>query len=139
MRQLASDTLALLVFSTLGAGFVELVLVGLTLEQTLLTRAMAVPVIIGTGWPYGLYRDGLMHLVKARTRTARLITDTLAFLTFQMPVYAAILAWNGASAAQIVMAVGAAVVVVTLSGGPYGLFLDSVRRLFGVLPAAHPR
>ena len=59
--------------------------------------------------------------------------DTVAFLTFQMPAYAAILALVGASLGQVLIAVSAAMLVISVSGRPYGLLLEAVRRWMGVL------
>ena len=42
------DTLATILFFTLLAGFSELVIAGLSLEQVLITRLITVPVMIAT-------------------------------------------------------------------------------------------
>jgi len=56
----------------------------------------------------------------------------IAFVTFQVPIYFAILALAGATIMQIVTAVASAIIVLTVSGRPYGLFLEWCRKLFRV-------
>lgn len=135
MRRLVSDTFALVIFSTLGAFATEMLVVGLTLEQSLWTRLLALPVIVLTAWPYGIYRDGLFARVPPTSWWGKTILDTAAFLSFQMPIYAALMWMNGATSAQIVTAILGAIVVITVSGRPYGLFMEACRTLFRAHPA----
>ena len=135
MKRLLSDTFALAIFSTLGAFTVEYFLVGLSLEQTLWTRLLALPAIVLTAYPYGLYHDVLLSIFPGRSRLRLLLLDTFAFLSFQMPIYAGLLWINGANGAQIIAAVTASVGVITLSGRPYGLFMEACRTLFRAHPA----
>ncbi|MEL7216127.1 MAG: L-alanine exporter AlaE [Pseudomonadota bacterium] len=133
-RRFTADTLALLIFSTLGAGFTELVLAGMAWDEVLVARLVAVPVIVITARPYGLYRDWVFGLWTGAGRFGRLLLDTVAFLTFQMPVYATILALAGADLGQIIIAVSGAIVVISVSGRPYGVLLEAVRRWMRVSP-----
>ena len=135
MKRLYADTFALVVFSTVGAFITEYVVVGLSLEQTLWTRLLALPAIVLTAYPYGLYRDALFRWFPSRTAVGMFLIDTFAFLSFQMPIYVVLLLINGASFGQIIAAVSAAVGIITLSGRPYGLFLEACHKLFGVHPA----
>ena len=66
------------------------------------------------------------------TRLRRTAADTLAFLSFQLPIYWAILAFAGASLRQIAASSVAATAVILVSGRPYGLVLDLCRRLMRV-------
>jgi len=130
-----ADTLALLVFSTLAALFTEIVIAGLSLNQSAHARVVAVPVIIVTARPYGVYRDWVLRLFGADgagERLRRVIADTAAFLSFQLPIYWMILAFAGASPRQIAVSSAGAIAAICISGRPYGVLLDLFRRLFGV-------
>lgn len=134
MKRFLADTFALIVFSTVAGAFVEFLIAGLSASQVLQARLVAVPVILLTARPYGLYRDWLFRAFRARAdgplRAA--LIDILAFVSFQVPVYALNLAPAGATLGQIAASVASAVVILLISGRPYGLFLDWCRRLFGV-------
>jgi hypothetical protein len=98
LRKYIADTLALLVFSTLAALFTEIVIAGLSLSQSAHARVIAVPVIIVTARPYGVYRDWVLRLWLADgsgQRLRRAVADTAAFLSFQLPIYWMILAFAG--------------------------------------------
>ena len=96
-------------------------------------RLAAVPVMLLTGWPYGMWRDAVLHRLGAarRGRVERSAIDVAAFTTFQVPVCAAILALAGASTAQVAAALSSATVFMLLLSRPFGLFLDAARRLAG--------
>ena len=74
--------------------------------QVLASHLTTVPLVILTARPYGIWRDLLFRLGGAKARMRRLLLDTIAFLSFQMPVYVAILALAGATPDQIARAVG---------------------------------
>ncbi|MBO1075511.1 L-alanine exporter AlaE [Roseomonas marmotae] len=134
VRRYLADTFALVVFSVAVGAFVEIVIAGLTFEQSARVRAAAIPVALLTGRPYGIYRDWLFRLL-ARNGTEpcrAVLIDTLANLSFQVPLYAAILAWNGASLQQISMAAGSILLLLALTGRPYGVFLMWCRKFLGV-------
>ena len=135
VRRFLADTFAMVAFSFLAGGFVKLEISGLTLDQTLKIRAAAIPVSILIGRPYGLYGDFLLHIltrVHDNHHVNKFLVDTFANLTFQVPLYALILSFNGATHAQIISAAGSIVLISSISGRPYGLFLNICRRLFSV-------
>ncbi|MEC9342248.1 MAG: L-alanine exporter AlaE [Pseudomonadota bacterium] len=134
MRRFVADTFALIVFSSVGAGLVEWLVAGLSPAQMLQTRLATIPVIIATARPYGIYRDWVFRSLAraARREFGRAALDIVAFVSFQAPVYAAILFAAGAELRQIALAVSTSVVAMALAGRPYGLFLQFVRRMFGV-------
>ena len=133
MRRYLADTFALFVFSMLAGMFTEIVVAGLTVEQSLYARLTALPVILITGRPYGLYRDWMWRVWRANEGvTRRLLADTAALISFQLPVYWVILAFVGATLWQIAAASVTATVILAVSGRPYGALLDVSRRLFGV-------
>jgi hypothetical protein len=128
--------LALVVFFTVVAGAAELLIAGLAPRQVLISRSATIPVLVLTGRPYGLWRDAILTRTSARGRgrAAILAADTVALLSFQVPIYAAILAIAGAAPDQMIRALAAAAVGMLILGGPYGVFLDWVRRRAGVAP-----
>lgn len=134
MRRYFADTFAMVIFSTACGAFVEIVIARLTFEQSMRVRLAAIPVMLLGARPYGIYRDWLFRCFGGTSVGQRkaLIIDTIANVTFQIPLYIGLLALNGASLHQILTAVSSIVVIVTLSGRPYGLFLVFCRILFGV-------
>jgi len=136
MKRYLADTFAMVVFSTMVGAFVEVVITGLTIEQSVRIRLAAIPIMLVTGRPYGIYRDRLFRLLSNKNTGPLKTTaiDTLANMTFQIPVYACLLALNGATIGQIFTAVGSILLILLLSGRPYGVFLVWCRRLFGVTP-----
>ncbi|MEI4471825.1 L-alanine exporter AlaE [Frigidibacter sp. MR17.24] len=138
-RRFLVDTATTIVFFTLLATTVELLVAGMEPRAVLATRALMVPVMVLTGRPYGAWRDlVLARLVPPRRGPvmplAAMLADTAAFLSFQVPVYAATLALAGASAPQVAAAIGSAIVLMALVGRPFGLVLDTARRLARVAP-----
>ena len=136
MKRYLVDTFAVVAFSTMVGAFVEVVVTGLTIEQSVRIRLAAVPIMLVTGRPYGIYRDWLFRLLSNKNSGPLKTTaiDTLANMTFQIPVYACLLALNGATIGQIFTAVGSILLILLLSGRPYGVFLVWCRRLFRVTP-----
>ena len=134
MRKFLADTFALAVFSTLAGMFVEVIIAGLTLAQSIQVRIAAVPVTLITARPYGLFRDWVFSASGADEGrpVRRTLADMGAFVGFQLPIYTTILLLAGADLMQIVKACGTTTVILAISGRPYGLFLDFARRLFGV-------
>lgn len=137
MRKFLADTFALVAFSTLAGMFTELVVAGMTLAQSVQARAMAVPVVLVTARPYGLFRDWAFKVSKAAEGgwTRRALADMAAFVAFQVPVYATILVLAGATLEQVATACGTAAIILSVAGRPYGLFLEFFRRLLGATRA----
>lgn len=119
----------------LGA-FVEIVVAGLEPSQSMSIRLAAVPVLLITGRPYGIYRDKLFQRVGHHPvrPLESLLIDSFANATFQVPLYVGLLAWGGASSHQMLVAATTILVVASISGRPYGVFLRYCRLLFGASP-----
>ncbi|WP_152979700.1 L-alanine exporter AlaE [Mesorhizobium sp. 1M-11] len=133
MRRYFADTFAQIVFSTIVGAFVEIFVARLSLGQSASVRLAAIPVILFVGRPYGLYRDWLFRLTAGNSSQLKATAvDTFANVTFQIPIYCALLAINGATVSQIVSAASSILVISALSGRPYGLFLVWCRKLFRV-------
>ncbi len=130
-RSFIADTLALFIFFTVTGGINERYIVGMTWEQVLYARLLGTMIMIPSGRPYGLWRDLFMRQAK-ETSLSQSLWDSVALLTFQTPIYAAIIFFSGARGLDLFLGtLGAAIMMVSL-GRPYGMFLSSVRRLLGL-------
>lgn len=87
--------------------------------------------MVPVGRPYGLWRDWMMSHAN-ENGVSRLIWDSLALLSFQVPLYAAIISFSGAAGNELIRGVIGAAIMMLLLGRPYGAFLNLVRRLFGL-------
>ena len=136
MRRYAVDSLAALLFFTAVATATERLIAGMDWGQVATARLAAVPVMLATGRPYGIWRDAVFHRLRAahRGRLGRSAIDVVAFMAFQVPVYAAILALAGASAGQAAAALSSATAFMLLLSRPFGVFLDACRRVAGTAP-----
>ncbi|MFW0767313.1 L-alanine exporter AlaE [Trabulsiella odontotermitis] len=134
LRHAAADTFAMVVYCSVVNMLIEVFLSGMTFEQSLSSRLVAIPVNILIAWPYGMYRDVIMRQAKRLSPAGWMknLADVLAYVTFQSPVYVAILLTVGADWHQIVAAVSSNIVISMLMGAAYGYFLDYCRRLFRV-------
>lgn len=133
MRRYFADTFAQIVFSTIVGAFVEILIAGLSFGQSAGVRLAAIPAILIVGRPYGIYRDWLFRLTAGNSSQIRAMAiDTIANVTFQIPIYALLLAINGATPGQIISATGGILIISAFSGRPYGLFLVWCRKLFRV-------
>lgn len=134
LRHAAADTFAMVVYCSVVGMMIEVFISGLSFNQSLSSRLVAIPVNIVIAWPYGLYRDVFMNTARKLSPRSwvRNLADMLAYVTFQSPVYAAILFTVGADWHQIIAAVSSNMVVSMMMGAAYGYFLDFCRRLFRV-------
>lgn len=133
-RNAMADTFAMVVYCTVVNMLIEIFLSGMSFEQSLSSRLVAIPVNILIACPYGIYRDFFMRQARKMNNKGwtKTIADILAYITFQSPVYAAILWVIGADWHQIVAAVSSNMVISMMMGAVYGYFLDYCRRLFKV-------
>lgn len=134
LRHAVADTFAMVVYCSVVNMMIEIFLSGMSFEQSLSSRLVAIPVNIIIAWPYGLYRDAVMRQARRLTPAGWMknLADVMAYVTFQSPVYIAILLMVGADWHQIAAAVSSNIVVSMLMGAVYGYFLDYCRRLFKV-------
>lgn len=132
-RSSIADTLALIVFFTATGIINERWIVGMTWEQVFHARLLGGALMVPVGRPYGMWRDWVMRHAKD-TRVSRLLWDSLALMSFQVPIYAVIIAVSGASGDGLIRGVVGAAVMMLVLGRPYGAFLNAVRRLFGLPP-----
>lgn len=132
LRHAAADTFAMVVYCSVVNMMIEIFLSGMSFDQSLSSRLVAIPVNILIAWPYGMYRDAFMRFARrySNANWAKNLADVLAYVSFQSPVYVAILLVVGADWHQIIAAVSSNIVVSMMMGAAYGYFLDYCRRLF---------
>ncbi|GGH47751.1 L-alanine exporter AlaE [Frigidibacter albus] len=132
-RSWLADTAALLSFFTVTGLLNERFIAGMTWDQVLHARLLGAALMVPVGRPYGLWRDWMLRHAGA-SRASQILWDSLALMSFQVPIYAAILAVSGATGGSLLRGtLGAAVIMLAL-GRPYGAYLNLVRRLFGLPP-----
>lgn len=134
MRLTVVDTLATVVFFTVLASLTELTIGGMEPSEVLTTRLVMIPLMVLTGRPYGAWRDWFFGVTGPTVRWSRALIDGLAFLSFQLPVYALTLWVAGAEAGAIMTLLATTSVLMFAVSRPFGLFLELARRLAGVSP-----
>ncbi|MBC8998587.1 L-alanine exporter AlaE [Pseudomonas sp. N40(2020)] len=105
----------------------------MTWDQVLHARLMGAALMVPVARPYGLWRDWLMTRASEH-RGSKLLWDSIALISFQVPIYAAIIAFSGASGDGMVRGTLGAALMMLFLGRPYGAFLNVVRKLFGLPP-----
>jgi len=135
MRRTAffADTTALILFFTTTGIINERFIAGMAWDQVLHARLLGAALMIPVARPYGLWRDWLMRRA-SQSRVSLLLWDSLALVSFQVPLYAAIIAFSGASGDGLVRGILGATLMMLFLGRPYGAFLNGIRKLFGLPP-----
>ena len=132
-RAFIADTTALILFFTTTGIINERFIAGMTWEQVFHARLLGAVLMVPVGRPYGIWRDWLMQCARP-DRLSQLFWDSLALVSFQVPIYAAIIAISGASGRGLLLGVLGATIMMLALGRPYGAFLNWVRALFGMPP-----
>ena len=132
-RAFIADTTALILFFTTTGVINERYIAGMAWEQVLHARLLGAVLMVPTGRPYGVWRDWVMRHARP-SRWSRLLWDSLALVSFQVPIYAAIIAVSGASGRGLLQGILGATAIMLALGRPYGAFLNWVRMLFGLPP-----
>ena len=127
-----ADTLALVIFFTIVSGLNERFVAGMAWSEVLVSRSIGAVLMVLTARPYGLWRDWVFSKLSPTSRLTEFLTDCVALLYFQVPIYVAILAVGGAEGLSILKGALGFAVLMFVVGRPYGMFLDFVRRLFGL-------
>lgn len=128
-----ADTTALIVFFTITGIINERILAGMTWEQVFHARLLGAALMVPVARPYGIWRDWLMKRARSN-RLSKLLWDSAALVSFQVPIYAVIIAVSGASGSGLIKGTLGAALMMLLLGRPYGAFLNAVRKLFGLPP-----
>lgn len=131
MKSYLVDTAASLVFFTTIAALSELLIAGMAPGQVLIARLIMIPVMLATSRPYGLWRDWVFARVRPARWISVTLTDIVAFVAFQVPVYITTLVVAGATWAEIGAAVMTAIVFMILLSRPFGIYLETLRNWTG--------
>ena len=135
IRRFIVDTYAM-ISSSIAVGMAnEMFITGMSLEQSLKSRAISIIPNMLLGRVYGEYRDWMLKKFKTSQESHWLkksTADIIAFTSFNGPLYAGILALAGADSDQIITAVGSFTIMSPFLGRPYGLYLDWLRKFSGL-------
>lgn len=128
-----ADTTALILFFTTTGIINERLIAGMAWDEVLHARLLGAVLMVPVARPYGLWRDGLVKRA-SESRFSQLMWDSIALVSFQVPLYAAIIAFSGASGSGLLRGTLGAAIMMLLLGRPYGAFLNRVRKWFGLPP-----
>ncbi|MDX2350318.1 MAG: L-alanine exporter AlaE [Porticoccus sp.] len=133
-----ADTLALMSFTIITGMFIEVAIVGMTIQQSLLSRLLCQPVNIVTGRMYGIYRDKIIATLRNNKlqKLPSVLGDITAFITFQLPLYILILFIIGMDMQSITKAGMSQTLALLVLGAPYGYWLTVVRKLMKATPVS---
>lgn len=132
-RAFIADTVALILFFTTTGIINEHFIAGMAWEQVLHARLLGAALMVPVGRPYGIWRDWIMRRARPN-RLSQLLWDSVALVSFQVPIYAAIIAVSGASGQGLLLGTLGATAIMLVCGRPYGAFLGWVRSWFGIRP-----
>ncbi len=132
MRKFIVDTTVSVVVFTILAACIELFIAGMEPMEVLTARLIMMPLMVLTGRPYGMWRDGVFQTLKPEGNMTKTIVDSAAFLSFQLPIYAVTLWVAGADRTEMLTALGSAAIMMLVVSRPFGLLLDAVRKWAGV-------
>ncbi|WP_368766893.1 L-alanine exporter AlaE [Enterobacter hormaechei] len=132
-RAFIADTTALILFFTTTGIINERWIAGMAWDQVLHARLIGAALMVPVARPYGFWRDWVMQRASS-SRVSKLLWDSIALVSFQVLIYAAIIAFSGASVSGVVRGTLGATVMMLILGRPYGAFLNWVRSLFGLPP-----
>jgi hypothetical protein len=127
-----ADTLATIDFFTTITAMTELFVAGMEPQEVLMTRLVMVTMMLLTGRTYGLWRDWFFRTTRPTVSWSKTLIDGIAFLTFQLPIYAITLVIVGADTGEIFTLLGSTAILMLIVSRPCGLFLEILRRLAGV-------
>ncbi|MCC7197376.1 L-alanine exporter AlaE [Candidatus Peregrinibacteria bacterium] len=135
-RRVFADMFARVTFSVATGMLIEMGIAGMSLQQSLFSRASNLPLVILLARPYGAFRDWVVQKCNA-PKSERLVrwalVNTVTYTVFFVPQYACVLWLEGATGDQILKASGSIAVFSVLLGAMYGEWLDVCRhRLFGI-------
>lgn len=130
-RAFVADTAALILFFTFTGIVNERFVAGMAWEQVLHARLLGAVLMVPVDRPYGIWRDWLVSHARPG-RLSHLLWGSFALVSFQVLLYATIIAVSGASGSGLLFGVSGATVIMMVCGRPYGAFLGRVRSFFGV-------
>jgi hypothetical protein len=131
LKNFWADTFALNTFCYLISIPIELGFAQMTFTTHLTARFIGLFIITGTARPFGIWRDFVFRKLKisaSDTGIKPYIVDTLAYLSFELPLYMINMSMSGASLTQALRAALIFCVIAGVVGRPYGLYRAYIRR-----------
>lgn len=138
-KPIVSDTISGITFPLAVGAANELLIAGMTPEQSLNSRLMSIPLNAITSRPYGWYRDWIYKITKTAPESSQVkkfFVDLGVFITGQITLYACILTASGANLKQVAVACTSLAIASPFIGRPMGAWYDLVRTKVFHLPPA---
>ena len=133
IRAFIADTTALILFFTATGIVNERFISGMSWEEVFYARLLGAVFMVPIARPYGIWRDWVMRHARS-TRLSQVLWDSFALVSFQVPIYAAIIAVSGATGRGLWLGILGATIIMLASGRLYGAFLNWVRKRYGLPP-----
>ena len=131
------DTSARILFYVPVIGVWEKYVAGMENEEVLKSRLSAVALNFVIGRVHGKIREFFSYITKTDENSSKLrkvVVDTAAGFIVGVSSYAAVLYASGASLDEALVAIPFAVGLTTVTGRPFGKFLDVYRKFWGTTP-----
>lgn len=143
-KTVVADTLGNVTYPLIVGGLIDYAS-GLNLLGIVTSRVSGIPLNVVSGRPYGWWREQTYKITNTKESSGKIrktLTDLLAFNTFQVPLYAGLVAlgslvseghvdWNKVGHGASYLAE-----ISPLIGPTMGIYMDSLRKVFGVKSAA---
>ncbi|SHF74059.1 L-alanine exporter [Microbulbifer donghaiensis] len=129
-REFFLDIFAMNSFSWAIAVPIELLLAGMSWQEHLKVRLLAVIFNTVIARPFSLYRNLIINRFGGGGPVNTYLVDTFVFLSFQFPLYLSNMVLGGADWAEIATASLTFILIAGALGRPYGIYLDWLRRLW---------
>lgn len=134
LKKFAVDMTALNIFVLATAFIVEVVISQVAWSVFWKGRIIMILPNILTAQPYSTARIWLGEKLSGiqNIRVRNILRDTIVFILFRVPLIFIVLLLLGAPTGKIISACIAATAISGFTGRPYGIFLDWIRKKFGV-------
>lgn len=131
-----ADTFALNTFCYFISLPIELGFAQMTLSTHLSARLVGLFIITSTARPFGMWRDYIFKrfgLSDSDKGLKPYLVDTLAYLSFELPLYMVNMAISGATLMQAMKAALTFCIIAGFVGRPYGIYRALIRnKLFNL-------
>ena len=131
LRYLFADLFARITFSFSTGMVIEILIAGMSLQQSLLSRVTNLPLVMLLARPYGIYRDWILKRYDCSDRKVHpylwVVLNMITYITFFCPQYALVLFLEGVTPIQIAKASGTLALASVLLGAMNGYWLDWCR------------
>jgi hypothetical protein len=131
----AIDTSAMVTFFIPVCMANDIFIGGMTVEQSLKARGIGTLMNITTGRIYGKFRDYARKFVGTSDNSSSLralATDAAALTVFTFPLNTALFFMSGGEAKNFIAWTLSVSTIAVVSGRPYGIYLDWLRKKTGV-------